>query len=774
MSKSIGIDLGTTNSVVCVMHTEPEVVLNRENGRLTPSLVAFRRSKKSGDSFIVGQLAQNLSVLAQKDFVYSIKRLMGHGYKDAEVQQVIKEDLVSYIIEPSPFGDEDVCRVSIAGKLYTPSEISAMILKKLKEDAEHRLGEPVDSAVITVPAYFSERQKHATREAGVLAGLRVKKIIDEPTAAAIAFGIDQNDDKDRMILVFDLGGGTFDVSVLLMIGGIFNQMNIEGDMWLGGDDFDRLILNHALKDIEKEHQLSNLSTNEKFMNKLRMEARNAKEILSSQNSAEINFVSEDIKDSDGFPIQIEFEVTKKEFNEFLTPYINKSMDLAKKAISGANLETNDIDAILLVGGSSTIPAFQEALEDYFGTDKVLKTIDPMIGVAQGAAILAKSLTGVWCPQCQHENPLEAEKCEKCHADLSIVREHQETSQEDECVEAYGRTAKPYGIETEDGDFVVLIDKNSEYPTQKPYFESFKTAMADQRMIKIPVYEGFSPKAVENDFMGNIWFTSLPPGLPAQTPIDLYMSMDKDMIFTLECRIQGTDWSRKMELQHDGWQNKALNEAMNVRMFLIEKGVSGVEGSDIDHYAQEIEEAVKNKDQVKAQEYTDKIKDAQENIESKRRKLIEEQQVDWRTQLANILSGAEDNLALARPVIPTGNQQLSAFEQWLKEAKTALDNDDKANGQVLLDNWLEKISCVPIVAELFFADILSSFPNLDSSLAPQLTQARNNVISYLNKNDFKKFESEFGVLADLINEAIKSLGGPGEGDAGMDLRIMLKR
>jgi len=414
--KSIGIDLGTTNTVMFLMHTAPQAILNRESEQLTPSVVALKKGKKTGDTLLVGKRAQEHALYAGKNYLYSVKRLMGRGYDDKDVQKM-KEN-VSYEIVPSPHGDEDVVRVKLDNKLYEPKEISAEILKKVKADAEYRLNAKIDSAVITVPAYFSERQKHATREAGLLAGLRVKRVIDEPSAAAIAYGIDQNDGEDRMVLVFDLGGGTFDVSILLMVGGTFQQMANEGDMWLGGDDFDELIMNWVINQIEDDEGIENLRNNQELLQELRQKASAAKVMLSTSESADI--ILNSLKDESGMPVPIDYEITRSEFNQLIDARVDKAMDIVNLALRAAELEKDDIDAVLMVGGSSIIPRFQQRVETEFGKNKVMRNIHPMTCVAQGAAILAKNLSekAVWCA-CGEENSFDDVKCRKCGLDLTI-------------------------------------------------------------------------------------------------------------------------------------------------------------------------------------------------------------------------------------------------------------------------------------------------------------------------------------------------------------------
>jgi molecular chaperone DnaK len=762
MGKSIGIDLGTTNSVMCIMHTEPEILLNRENERLTPSTVAFRRSKKAGDMIIVGKLARDYAKTAGRDYLYSVKRLMGRGYDNPEVQTMLGDPhrRVSYEIVESPNGREDEVKVKLGGRLYDPTDISAMILKKMKDDAEMRIGDTIEAAVITVPAYFSERQRHATREAGLQAGLKVKKIIDEPTAAAIAYGIDQDDDKDRMVLVFDLGGGTFDVSILLMVGGVFSQMDIEGDMWLGGDDFDGLIMQQVIEQTEKEFGLRNLADHVDFMQELRKKAREAKEILSSQESAEI-IITGLLQDDEGLPADVEFEITRDEYETLLKPSVEKAMKLVAKAMAEAELDADDIDAVLMVGGSSTIPCFQAALEDHFGKEKVLRGLDPMTCVAQGAGILAKSLGGVFCGACEQENPLDAEVCSKCGADLAAVgRRDQESGEASPAVEAFGRTPQPYGIEISGGRFEAIIPKNSEYPTQDPYIKEFRTTMSDQQIIKIPVLEGFSEKANENDLQGNIWFYDLPPGLPEGTPLEISMALDQDMVFTIGCKIRGTDWSRRATLQHKGWQNPVLDEAMNAHLEIRKKGLTGKEADQLKEQIRGIEEAVESGDEAKARGHIEKIREIEQEQAARAQKGADV--VDnWRQTIENIIWLAKDNLERIRKIIQSPDL-LAQYDGWARQAEAAMKSNDDIRGKILAGEGLNKLTAVPPVGDLVWGAILSKQPVLDSSLKGRIEQHRQAFFSAVDRLDAMGINSSLEAFRAALKEALAELekaGGP---------------
>jgi molecular chaperone DnaK len=626
-----------------------------------------------------------------------------------------------------------------------------MILKKLNKDAKMRLNDEVDSAVITVPAYFTERQKFATREAGQLAGLKVKKVIDEPTAAAIAYGMDRNDQQDRMILVFDLGGGTFDVSILLMAAGIVSQMDNEGDMWLGGDDFDRLIMDEVIHHVEKEEGLEGLSENREFMYTLKKKARAAKEILSSQDSAEI-IITEGLKDDTGLPISVEYEITRREFDRLIQPYVTRAMDIVKKALAEASLDKDDIDAVLLVGGSSTIPKFQQELEVYFGKEKILHNIDPMTSVAQGAAMLAKSLDDyVWCPECNHQNAWEAEKCEKCGIPLGIIKD------EGRKEAVFQRTAKPYGIEIKGNRFEEIMPKNSAYPTDKedPYRETFKTVVPDQRIVKIPVREGSAEKASQNEFMGNIWFRDLPPGLPEGTAIEVSMGLDDDMVFVIGCRIPGIDWARESTLQHDGWQNAALDDAMNAHLEIQREGVTGREAEEMESHVQGIERAVKSGDRTEAQQHMKQLKEINDQQDEKAKQQVVP--ADWRIGIQNVIAIADLYLTRVRPVLPVDNENVQAFDEWMERAKAVLDADDEVKGRDLADEGLKKLLALPLVGELVNATVVSNTPHIDPALTTRLEQAKQDLLSHIDRKDVPGINAAIERFRNVLMEGMKQLG-----------------
>jgi len=549
----VGIDLGTTNSAVAVI--EPgggcNLIFNSENERLTPSVVAFRKGE-----FYIGSPALNVFKLEPQDTIISIKRLMGRSIKDPQVQEMKRRYLYE-IVEPSD-GTKDSVRVKLGGKEYSPIDISAMILGKLKKDAERVLGAEVTHAVITVPAYFSDKQREATMEAGRRAGLKVMKLLDEPTAAAIAYGIKVGVEESKWVLVYDLGGGTFDVSILVMSAGGSSVVHLEGDMWLGGDDFDQVIIDYVVERVKEEYGIDP-THNHRFMAHLRVEARKAKEILSSQRTAEI-IIPAQLRDELGNAIDVEEEINREWFEKKIEPLVERTMRLTRKALDTQGLTPDDIDHVILAGNATIIPKVQEAVEGLFGKEKVKRIVHPKEAVAIGAAIVAGMFEGIECVNCGHINDLEANRCAKCGKDLGPEKEEQmkicphcgaENKKDAEICKKCGKSLLGvrgiapfhYGIQTVGDKFNIFIRKGDPYPTpeESRKVQTFRTWYPNQRRIAIPVYGGMNEEcASKNDKQGEA-FCILPPNLPEDTPVRIKLWLNKDGYFEVEAYLEdGTD------------------------------------------------------------------------------------------------------------------------------------------------------------------------------------------------------------------------------------------
>lgn len=472
MSKVIGIDLGTTNSVVAVMEGGEAVVIpNAEGGRTTPSVVAF---SKEGE-LLVGQVAKRQAITNADRTVMSIKRSMGTDKK-----------------------------VTIGGKTYTPQQISAFILQKLKSDAEAYLGEKVEKAVITVPAYFSDAQRQATKDAGRIAGLEVLRIINEPTAASLAYGLDKN--KDETILVFDLGGGTFDVSILEVGDGVFEVKATSGNNRLGGDDFDQRIMDWLVAEFKKEHGVD-LSQERMAMQRLKDAAEKAKIELSSVLTTNINLPF--ITQGPSGPLHMDIDLTRAKFNELTADLVEKTLGPTRQALSDAGLQPHDIDRVILVGGSTRIPAVQEAIKNLTGKEPY-KGVNPDEVVAIGAAIQAGVLAG------------------EVH-DIVLL----------------DVTPLSLGIETLGGVFTKLIERNTTIPTSKK--QIFSTATDNQTAVDIHVLQGERPMAADNITLGRFQLTGIPPAPRGVPQIEVTFDIDVNGIVNVSAKDLGTGKEQKITI-----------------------------------------------------------------------------------------------------------------------------------------------------------------------------------------------------------------------------------
>ncbi|NDV83847.1 molecular chaperone DnaK [Bacteroides sp. 51] len=508
MGKIIGIDLGTTNSCVSVFEgNEPVVISNSEGKRTTPSIVAF----VDGGERKVGDPAKRQAITNPKRTVYSIKRFMGENW-----DQVQKEvNRVPYKV----VNENNMPRVDIDGRLYTPQEISAMILQKMKKTAEDYLGQEVTEAVITVPAYFSDSQRQATKEAGQIAGLEVKRIVNEPTAAALAYGIDKAH-KDMKIAVFDLGGGTFDISILEFGGGVFEVLSTNGDTHLGGDDFDQVIINWLAEEF-KNDEGADLTKDPMALQRLKEAAEKAKIELSSTTSTEINLPY--IMPVDGVPKHLVKTLTRAKFESLAHGLIQACLEPCKKAMSDAGLGNSDIDEVILVGGSSRIPAVQKLVEDFFGKAPS-KGVNPDEVVAVGAAVQGAVLTD-----------------------------------EIKGVVLLDVTPLSMGIETLGGVMTKMIDANTTIPARKT--ETFSTAADNQTEVTIHVLQGERPMASQNKSIGQFNLTGIAPARRGVPQIEVAFDIDANGILKVSAKDKATGKEQVIRIEASSGLSKEEIEKM---------------------------------------------------------------------------------------------------------------------------------------------------------------------------------------------------------------------
>lgn len=511
MGKIIGIDLGTTNSAMSVMQAgKAEIIANSEGSRTTPSVVALN---KAGER-LVGQVARRQQVTNAKNTIYEVKRLIGRNWTDKEVQKDIK--LMGYEMVKSGNG----VKVKMGDKDYSSEEVSAMILGKLKADAEAFLGEPVSEAVITVPAYFDDSQRQATKDAGKIAGLEVKRIINEPTAAALAYGLDKGKKNDEKIAVYDLGGGTFDVSILDLGDGVFEVKSTNGDTHLGGADFDRVIVNYLANEFKKEHGVD-VSDDKAAMQRLRDEAEKAKIELSTTNEVNINlpFLT---ADSDG-PKHFEHKLTRAKLDNLVGELIDKTAIPCEKALKDAGLKASDIDAVLLVGGMTRMPAVQKKVKAIFGKDP-MQGVNPDEVVAIGAAIQGGVLQG----------------------DVKDVL-------------LLDVTPLSLGIETLGSVTTKLIERNSTIPTSKS--EVFSTAADNQPQVEINVLQGEREMSADNKSLGRFVLDGIPSAPRGVPQIEVTFNLDANGILNVTAKDKGSGKEQSITIQNSGNLSKDDVEKM---------------------------------------------------------------------------------------------------------------------------------------------------------------------------------------------------------------------
>ena len=769
MGRCIGIDLGTTNSVAAIRQAQasgPQVLQNRESQDLTRSVVGER-----GGQVRVGQLALDQQLLAPRDTIESIKRLMGRGFRDENVQKV-KTTVAYAVVEPSDGTDDDV-RVLMGGKEYSPIKISSMILEKIKKDAEMRLSDTVEFAVITVPAYFTDKQKDATRKAGQMAGLKVQKILDEPTAAAIAFGVDNvGQDDCKTILVYDLGGGTFDVSVMTIVNGAFVQLNIEGDMWLGGDDFDRKIMDHVLSQLSAVYGID-AAADAKFMVELKKKAEQAKRALSSMTRTDITIPGM-LKDDAGNLIDVELEISRADFESLIASEVGRSMGIVRAAIKNAGeaMTPDQIDHVLLVGGSSYIPMVQKALAEIFGREKLLMNVDPMKCVAFGASILSAKLSEkLECPT-GHMNPGKNTVCEfpGCGKPLIAsdgivvgqvtpmhygIRTRAETVKCSKGHENPGQNSRcsvdgcQEALTGADDSFEVIIQKGESFPTPEPVKKKFRTPAPNLKRIRVPIYAGFDPIASKNELQATVWL-ELPDHVPEDTPVDVAFSLDDDGILNrvLVELIDGSGTRVETYLDRGDGMRSRLEKKLD---YLKKKKDQARD--DLDPEAEKKWEELYGQ-ATKALSANNA--NAAGQCAQQMDELLQGSDPGWKRKMQGLCGYTEVVLEYSFLLDPPKTQQLKTM---VKELQACIDRDDEAGANKKFAELDKATDDLPDTIKMLLMLVRATSTAVDRNLvveSDKIRAVRNQIESAFRGNDWDRAAEIFKSIEPVLNKVFGSV------------------
>jgi molecular chaperone DnaK len=658
MGVAIGIDLGTTNSVAAIDDGKTHTLPTRMNERLTPSVVSFRAARQGRPGqILVGRAAVNNAANAADQTIFSIKRLMGLAIDDDLVVQASK--YYPYTIVGADQPDDRGVRVVLNDQKYTPVEISSMILQQVVEDAKQALGADITHAIITVPAYFNEAQRAATREAGLQAGLKVKRIIDEPTAAAIAFGVDQGQDRHR-VLVYDLGGGTFDISVIQMVDQKYEVLEMDGDKWLGGDDFDRQIVNLLIKWVKENYNDFDPSGDKRFLMLAKQNAERAKIALSGQDEFDV-IIPAATRTSDGEMVDIEMSVTRTEFEQMIKPMVDRTIELVRGVLARQSLTVDDITTGLLVGGSTAVPLVYNMVAALFSKEKLRRHIDPMECVGIGAAILARRLDGVECPNCQATNPDDGQVCSACGVSLTNARSAGSIGLGEVTARSLGISV--VGSDGRPGTFATIIPKGTPYPLIRPMERIFYTT--SERMIRVPVYEGEDRQVSRNELQGMIEF-ELSHEIEPHTSVSVEFNYDKDRVLTVNIRVHGSDLVHHSALSRDRTQPKLDEERGTWREQL--KSNANIAEYFVEEYREYLDSGTATK--------------MTEDVSKARRAYAEQDQVvgpqvSEALAMAILGSGLASNLFLAERVMDGAAPEIAVkLAQAVRELKDAYRRRDR--------------------------------------------------------------------------------------------------
>lgn len=749
MAKSIGIDLGTTNSVAAIKRVHTEVLKNAENEYITPSCATVRKSAIPLETpeWIVGKNALEWMKQDPENTVTAVKRLMGRNFGDREVGDILEDRRLHYQIQRHSKGTENSLAILVGGNEYTPEEISSQILEKMRKDAETALEDDVEYAVITVPAYFNDKQKHATRTAAALAGIKVRRLLPEPTAAAISFGVDTIKGDDAMtVLVFDFGGGTFDLSVLTISGGQFIEQGKGGDMWLGGEDIDRMIADYALKEIAKEHDIDNIAEfldsreddiKKRFVGELRAKVEQAKIRLSSDPEAYIEILGI-LKDDDGDILDVDVELSREDFDKLIAPIIESMVRITKKMLGEIHYTPDLVDQVLLVGGSSQIPGVADALKKEFGEEKVRLHERPMLAIAEGAAILSHRLSDAYeCPKCGLDVAQQAKTCEKCGFDLEkfII--------EQGVFDIVHSAAHDYYIRLENDEKQLMIEKNTPLPCEKT--DMFSLVHPEQKLVHMKFFNIVND---EDESIGDLWLgmNIKDEGESEKVPsVSITLKIDESNIVEVSASInERPDINVSKTLSRGKADEKLFVNLESVIVEANEKGYNTYSMTDLTHRSLSIIKDIHKV--VDATTYTvdEKIYNRAKNKIDKAKRMAAEEQNSLPTIF--YAKAALENFGPA--ISPDTKKKITDAVKDLRKMDEDGSYEENVKALEYLNDVLnDELGIVNILMEIQKAGEYCM--DHDPSKAPKFYQAIRDVLEALNRGDDK---TAMGIMETIAPEA----------------------
>lgn len=740
MAKAIGIDLGTTNSVVAFKDTSVKTITTGpDNEELCRSCVAVDR--RSGE-FVVGNSPYNSWKKYAPNIVVSVKRLIGAGISDNQVQKMkSQKSLYPYGIDKLAGGTDESVAVILNGKQYTPEQISAQILRQLKEDVSVKLGE-ITHAVITVPAYFNEKQKTATRKAAELAGLKVKRLLAEPTAAAISYGVDKMEkDEEKVFLVYDFGGGTFDLSILVASGGNFIESGAGGDRWLGGDDIDKALMNYVFEQTNKENEVNvqdlieDLDDRKRFafQGELKKQIEGAKKQLSNSKAASIEIFGE-LETEDGDMIDIDVSITRDEFENLIRPLIQRTIELVDELLDKTGYPIETIDNILLVGGSSCIPLVRKMLVAKYGEEKILSSEKPMLAIAEGAAILAHALNEEFeCPSCGEMVSKDCVTCPHCGAKLDGVSSQGE--EEEPPILVTYTTKHNYYIKLESGN-QKIIDANELLPFE--INKKFKTTADNQKIVELVILSDAEGGTFEKIASG---FFTISDNLPVDSSLTFTFSLTESEELSAKVKIDQTGKTTNIVLGRGNKDSKCLGTISDsIHGILSDSSISDNKKAE---YISKVQESI---DIISKNNYNEDASEWQD-IENK---------INLAQNHARVADNGDDDnsvsLIIAKILLGTFDRFISTEDEsemksHIAKVESSSNPMEKVVSLKKLESLTEKYS---LFTTIFMFQLVSMNNSTNPALAARADKAYNDMMNALNRHDIDTVRDLISSNSDILD------------------------